>query len=213
MNIFPHFHTHILHISIIYEVSSFSLFKQRGVHSEKRKKPYVHRFVVDKWNLATEQVENQTKMFLYQKLSQSNVPTANKTRFPQISNLPAHSHNTFNCVMLNVWSAHIFFVGFLSFFSAPSRVRFSHMFFISAAVLVVRVRGQSEKSSSSGSSSPHPRMISQHELYENYLNSFFLFRLPPTNDSPHLAYSCHHSSVDITKHNIRCTVSQHTHET
>lgn len=43
----------------------------------------------------------------------------------------AHTHNTFNCVMLNVWSAHIFFVGFLSFFLPPSRVRFSHMFFSS----------------------------------------------------------------------------------
>lgn len=58
MNIFPHFHTHILHISIIYEVSSFSLFKQRGVHSEK---PYVHRFVVDKRDLATERKRTSWK--------------------------------------------------------------------------------------------------------------------------------------------------------
>lgn len=59
------------------------------------------------------------KWFDMKKLSQAMCQLLTKPDFHKFQISSAHTHNTFNCVMLNVWSTHIFFVGSLSFFSAP----------------------------------------------------------------------------------------------
>lgn len=177
MNIFPHFHTHILHISIIYEVSSFSILNSAEFI---QKKPYVHRFAVDKWDLASkrkERVENQTKMVWYKKNSvKAMCQLLTKPDFHKFQISSAHTHNTFNCVMLNVWSTHIFFVGSLSFFSAPLVWDFLTCF----SSLPPFWWCEDKVRRAAAAAHILIRVWSQHELYENYLNSFFLFRLPPT---------------------------------